>query len=276
MTQTASQPSSGTSEHDAAAALDRLIAIMERLRDPQTGCAWDRVQTHETIAPFAIEEAYEVMDTIARQDWKALPDELGDLLLQVVYQARIAQEAGRFDFADVARMIGDKMIRRHPHVFGDQALDPDLWERNKQAERDAKAEYGILAGIAPALPALIRAEKLGKRAARVGFDWETPEQVFEKIDEELNEVRAELPGGDKARLEDEIGDVLFTVASLARKLGLDPEACLRHGNAKFTRRVETMEAVLAETGSTLAELDLASQEALWRDVKIRLAALTAA
>lgn len=276
MIQTASQPSSGPPEHDAAAALDRLIAIMERLRDPQTGCAWDRVQTHETIAPFAIEEAYEVMDTIARQDWEALPDELGDLLLQVVYQARIAQEAGRFDFADVARMIGDKMIRRHPHVFGDHALDPDLWERNKQAERDAKAEYGILAGIAPALPALIRAEKLGKRAARVGFDWETPEQVLEKIDEELNEVRAELPGGDKARLEDEIGDVLFTVASLARKLGLDPEACLRHGNAKFTRRMETMEAVLAETGSTLAELDLASQEALWRDVKIRLAALTAA
>ncbi|BAT18897.1 nucleoside triphosphate pyrophosphohydrolase [Asaia bogorensis] len=255
----------------AAAELDRLIAIMERLRDPHTGCAWDRVQTHETIAPFAIEEAYEVMDTIAREDWEALPDELGDLLLQVVYQARIAQEAGRFDFADVARLISDKMVRRHPHVFANQTLDPDLWERNKQAERTAKAEYGLLAGIAPALPALIRAEKLGKRAARVGFDWDRPEQVLEKIEEELDEVRAELAGGDKARLEDEIGDVLFTVASLARKLGLDPEACLRHGNAKFTRRIETMESVLAETGSTLADLDLPAQEALWGEVKIRLA-----
>ncbi len=165
------------------------------------------------------------------------------------------------------------MIRRHPHVFGDAQRDADLWERSKQAERAAKAEHGILAGIAPALPALIRAEKLGKRAARVGFDWDTPEQVLAKIAEELDEVRDELPGGDKTRLEDEVGDVLFTVASLARKLGLDPEACLRHGNAKFTRRIETMEAVLAETGSTLADLDLAAQEALWRDVKIRLAAL---
>ncbi len=138
---------------NAAEEIDRLIAIMTRLRDPQTGCAWDRVQTHETIAPFAIEEAYEVMDAIARQDWQALPDELGDLLLQVVYQARIAEEAGRFDFAEVARQIGDKMVRRHPHVFAEAELDADLWERNKQAERAAKSEYGLLAGIAPALPA---------------------------------------------------------------------------------------------------------------------------
>ncbi|MFC0502424.1 nucleoside triphosphate pyrophosphohydrolase [Asaia krungthepensis] len=258
---------------DSAAQLERLIGIMIRLRDPETGCAWDRVQTHETIAPFAIEEAYEVMDSIAREDWESLPDELGDLLLQVVYQARIAEESGRFSFADVARMIGDKMVRRHPHVFAGETLDADLWERNKQAERNARSEHGILAGIAPALPALIRAEKLGKRAARVGFDWDTPEEVLEKINEELGEVRAELPGGDKARLEDEIGDVLFTVACLARKLGLDPEACLRQGNAKFTRRIETMEAVLAESGNTLSDLDLAAQEALWREVKIRLAAL---
>ncbi|WP_277302602.1 nucleoside triphosphate pyrophosphohydrolase [Asaia bogorensis] len=264
-------PSDQSDSQKATAELDRLITIMERLRDPRTGCPWDRVQTHETIAPFAIEEAYEVMDTIAREDWEALPDELGDLLLQVVYQARIAQEAGRFDFADVARLISDKMVRRHPHVFAEQTLDPDLWERNKQAERAAKAEYGLLAGIAPALPALIRAEKLGKRAARVGFDWDTPEQVLIKIEEELDEVRAELAGGDKARLKDEVGDVLFTVASLARKLGLDPEACLRHGNDKFTRRIETMESVLAETGSTLADLDLPAQEALWQEVKIRLA-----
>lgn len=257
---------------NAAEELDRLLSIMIRLRDPQTGCPWDRVQTHETIAPFAIEEAYEVMDAIAREDWQALPDELGDLLLQVIYQARIAEEAGRFNFADVARQISDKMIRRHPHVFADQELDSDLWERNKQAERAAKSEYGVLAGVAPALPALIRAEKLGKRAARVGFDWDTPEQVLEKINEELAEVRAELPLGDKSRLEDEVGDVLFTVASLARKLGLDPEACLRQGNAKFTRRIEAMEAILAESGSTLSDLDLAAQEDLWREVKIRLAA----
>jgi len=255
---------------NAAEELNRLLAIMTRLRDPQTGCSWDRVQTHETIAPFAIEEAYEVMDAIAREDWQALPDELGDLLLQVIYQARIAEEAGRFGFADVARQISDKMIRRHPHVFEGDELDPDLWERNKQAERAAKSEYGLLAGIAPALPALIRAEKLGKRAARVGFDWDTPEQVLEKIGEELDEVRAELPLGDKDRLEDEIGDVLFTVASLARKLGLDPEACLRQGNSKFTRRIETMEAVLAETGRSLVELDLTEQEELWKDVKVRL------
>lgn len=255
----------------AAFELDRLLAIMTRLRDPDTGCPWDRVQTHQTIAPFAIEEAYEVMDTIARKDWASLPDELGDLLLQIVYQARIAEEAGLFDFATVARVIANKMVRRHPHVFGSERLDPDLWEKSKATERAGKSEYGLLAGIPPALPALIRAEKLGKRAARVGFDWAEPKDVIVKIEEELAEVRAELSGDDKSRLQDEIGDVLFTVASLARKLGLDPEACLRHGNDKFTKRIETMESVLAETGSSLAELDLPQQEALWAEVKIRLA-----
>ncbi|WP_264884130.1 nucleoside triphosphate pyrophosphohydrolase [Swaminathania salitolerans] len=254
----------------AAQEIDRLVSIMARLRDPEKGCPWDRVQTHETIAPFAIEEAYEILDCVTREDWDGLPDELGDLLLQVVYQARIAEEAGRFDLAEIARRIGDKMIRRHPHVFAGASADPDRWEQDKQTERAVRAEYGILAGIAPALPALLRAEKLGKRAARVGFDWDTPEQVLGKIQEELDEVRAELAGGDRKRLEDEVGDVLFTVASLARKLGLDPEACLRHGNAKFTRRVEAMEAMVAERGHSLDALDLAAQEALWRQAKIRL------
>ncbi|WP_367160479.1 nucleoside triphosphate pyrophosphohydrolase [Kozakia baliensis] len=255
----------------AASELDRLLSIMVRLRDPETGCPWDKVQTHATIAPFAIEEAYEVMDAIARNDDQALPDELGDLLLQVVYQARIGEEAGRFDFATIAKTIADKMVRRHPHVFGDAALDPDLWERNKAAERASKSEYGALAGIAPALPALIRAEKIGKRASRVGFDWGTPEEVIDKIGEELEEVRAELPEASRDRLEDEIGDVLFTVANLARKLGLDPEACLRRGNDKFTRRFQAMEHRLARTGQSLADQKLETMEALWQQVKRELA-----
>ncbi|AOX20373.1 nucleoside triphosphate pyrophosphohydrolase [Kozakia baliensis] len=256
----------------AASELDRLLSIMVRLRDPETGCPWDKVQTHATIAPFAIEEACEVMDAIARNDDQALPDELGDLLLQVVYQARIGEEEGRFDFATIAKTIADKMVRRHPHVFGDATLDPDLWERNKAAERASKSEDGALAGIAPALPALIRAEKIGKRASRVGFDWGTPEEVIDKIGEELEEVRAELPEASRDRLEDEIGDVLFTVANLARKLGLDPEACLRRGNDKFTRRFQAMEHNLARTGQSLADQKLETMEALWQQVKRELAA----
>ncbi|CAI9121661.1 nucleoside triphosphate pyrophosphohydrolase [Brytella acorum] len=256
-------------DRTAAAELDRLLAIMARLRDPETGCPWDRVQTHASIAPYAIEEAYEVMDTIAREDWRSLPDELGDLLLQVVYQARIAQEAGRFDFATVARMIGDKMIRRHPHVFGDATLDSDLWERNKEAERASRKEHGALAGIPDHLPALMKAGKYSARAARVGFDWGTAEEALDKIGEEIEEVRAELAGGDLDRLEDEIGDVLFTTANLARKLKLDPEACLRRANAKFARRFNDMEDILAESGSVIAEQDLATLETLWQDVKRR-------
>lgn len=251
----------------AASELDRLLSIMIRLRDPDTGCPWDKVQTHATIAPFAIEEAYEVMDTIHRKDWDALPDELGDLLLQVVYQARIAEEAGRFDFGTVAKSIADKMVRRHPHVFGDESLDPDLWERNKAAERATRSEYGTLAGIATSLPALLRADKIGRRAARVGFDWGTPGEVIDKIAEELEEVRAELAEASRDRLEDEVGDVLFTVACLARKLGLDPEACLRRGNDKFTRRFEAMEAHLARRGEAPADQTLETFEALWQQVK---------
>ncbi|GAJ29542.1 nucleoside triphosphate pyrophosphohydrolase [Acidomonas methanolica] len=249
--------------------IGRLLAIMARLRDPENGCPWDRVQTHATIAPYAIEEAYEVMDAVNREDWSALPGELGDLLLQVVYQARIAEEENRFDFAAVARAIADKMVHRHPHVFGGAASAPGAWEAAKAAERAEKAEHGILGGIAGGLPALLHAAKLGARAARAGFDWDEPEGVLEKIEEEIGEVRAELPEGDRDRLEDEIGDVLFTVATLARKLDLDPEACLRRANAKFTRRFNDMEAILAARGEALQEQDLSTLESLWTEVKRR-------
>ncbi|AQS88625.1 nucleotide pyrophosphohydrolase MazG [Neoasaia chiangmaiensis NBRC 101099] len=257
------------SNSSAARELDRLLDVMARLRDPETGCPWDKVQTHATIAPYAIEEAYEVMDAIAQQDWVALPDELGDLLLQVVYQARIGEEDGRFDFATVAKSIADKMIRRHPHVFGDATLDADLWERNKAQERAGRAEYGALAGIPRHLPALTRAGKLSARAARVGFDWGTAVEALDKIGEELAEVKAELDVADADRLEDEIGDVLFTVANLARKLKLDPEACLRRANDKFARRFNDMEALLAQRGEALADQDLNTLENLWQDVKRR-------
>lgn len=252
-----------------ATELDRLLTVMARLRDPQNGCPWDKVQTHATIAPYAIEEAYEVLDTITREDWAALPDELGDLLLQVVYQAQIAEEAQRFDFGTVAKMIADKMIRRHPHVFTDGEGGHEFWEQSKAAERAARAEHGALAGIAGHLPALLHAAKLSSRAARVGFDWGTPAEVIDKVGEELEEVRAELADADHDRLEDEMGDVLFTVASVARKLGLDPEACLRRANAKFTRRFNDMEAILAATGDSLQDQDLTTLEALWQEVKRR-------
>ena len=203
----------------AESELTRLLAVMVRLRDPACGCPWDQVQTFATIAPYTIEEAYEVADAIARGDMAALPDELGDLLLQVVYHARIAEEAGLFGFADVARCVTDKMIRRHPHVFP-EAGAPLGWEAQKQIERTARNEHGTLAGIPAALPALSRALKLTKRAARVGFDWADADQVLEKLQEEIAELRAELAEADPARLADELGDVLFVAANLARKLGL--------------------------------------------------------
>eukprot|EP01037_Dinobryon_pediforme_P008836 gene8836-8927_t len=214
---------------------------MEALRDKRNGCPWDLVQTFETIAPYTIEEAYEVADAIASRDFAALPDELGDLLLQVVYHARMAEEEGRFDFADVARAISDKMIRRHPHVFGEAAsrdagMQVAAWEEQKRAERAARAETGTLAGIPVAIPALTRARKITARAGRVGFDWPNAELVIQKLEEEIAELRAELAGADRARLADEFGDILFVAANLARKLDLDPEACLRQANDKFSRR----------------------------------------
>ncbi len=252
--------------------ITRLLDIMARLRDPVTGCPWDRVQDFATIAPYTIEEAYEVADAIARQDMQSLPDELGDLLFQVVYHARLAEEGGHFAFADVARSIADKMVRRHPHVFGDAAAreaaaHTDAWEAQKAAERGARDEHGTLAGVPVGLPALTRAEKLTRRAARVGFDWPDADRVLDKLDEEVAELRAELDGADPVRLADELGDMLFVLANLARKLKLDPEACLRAANDKFARRFSAVEHRLAQAGQTPADASLAEMEAAWQAAK---------
>ncbi len=252
--------------------LRRLLDIMTALRDPEHGCPWDKEQSFATIAPYTIEEAYEVADAIARRDFAALPDELGDLLFQVVYHARMAEEEGRFAFADVARAIADKMVRRHPHVFADAAAGdaqarPIAWETQKHAERRARAENGILAGVPAALPALTRAVKLTARAARVGFDWPDAAAVLDKLEEETAELRAELPAADPTRLTDEVGDLLFVLANLARKLDLDPEECLRHANRKFARRFGAMEQRAEADGRTLAEMPLEEMEAEWQAVK---------
>ena len=257
---------------NAEAELRRLLDIMAALRNPATGCPWDKEQSFDTIAPYTIEEAYEVADAIAQRDFNALPDELGDLLFQVVYHARMAEEEGRFAFADVAKCISDKMIRRHPHVFGDAAArntteQTVAWEAQKSVERAARDQAGALAGVPVGLPALTRAVKLTKRAARVGFDWPDAGQVLDKLDEEIQELRAELSDADPERLKDEVGDLLFVLANLARKLDLDPETCLRHANEKFSRRFNAMERVFETQGTGLAELSLERMEAAWQDVK---------
>jgi ATP diphosphatase len=261
------------SADSAPAELSRLLAIMVRLRAPD-GCPWDQVQDFTSIAPYTVEEGYEVAEAIGRQDRPALQDELGDLLLQVVYHARIAEEAGDFAFADVAKSINDKMIRRHPHVFGedaarDAAAQTAAWEKQKAAERAARSETGTLAGVAVNLPSLTRAAKLTRRAARVGFDWPDAAQVLEKLEEETAELRAELPGADPARLADELGDMLFVLANLARKLDLDPETCLRGSNAKFERRFGAIEDGLAAEGRSPADASLEEMEALWQAAKQR-------
>src|SRR3984957_14649333 len=245
---------------------------MAALRDPDHGCPWDKEQSFGTIAPYTIEEAYEGADAIARRDLASLPDELGDLLFQVVYHARMAEEAGMFGFADVAKCISDKMIRRHPHVFGDAAArdaaaQTRAWEAQKSAERASRKQSGALAGVPVGLPALTRALKLTNRAARVGFDWPDAEQVLEKLDEEIQELKAELSDADPARLTDEVGDLLFVLANLARKLNLDPEACLRHANEKFYRRFNAMERDFESQARTLSELSLDEMEAGWQRVK---------
>jgi ATP diphosphatase len=256
----------------AEAELRRLLDIMAALRDPATGCPWDRTQTFDTIAPYTIEEAYEVADAIAQRDFAALPDELGDLLFQVVYHARMAEEAGQFAFADVVKCISDKMIRRHPHVFGDTAArdasaQTAAWEAQKTTERAARKQSGALAGVPVGLPALTRALKLTNRAARVGFDWADARQVLIKLDEEVQELRDELAVADPVRLTDEVGDLLFVLANLARKLNLDPEACLRHANEKFSRRFDAMERDFETQAKTLPEMSLAEMEAGWQRVK---------
>ncbi len=257
--------------------IDRLLAIMARLRDPERGCPWDREQDFATIAPYTIEEAYEVADAIERDDMAALKEELGDLLLQVVYHAQMASEAKAFGFDDVAAAIADKMVDRHPHVFGDTTVataeaQTVSWETRKATERAAKASgqpAGALDGVARALPALLRAEKIQKRAARVGFDWKETGPVIDKIEEELGELRAELAAGavDPARVTDELGDVLFAVANLARHCKVDPEAALRSTNDKFERRFRHIERRLAETGRTPSDATLEEMEALWQEAK---------
>lgn len=256
--------------------LDDLLAIMARLRDPQNGCPWDVKQNFATIAPYTIEEAYEVADAIDRRDWRDLCDELGDLLLQVVFHAQMAKEAGLFDFNDVAHAISDKMLRRHPHVFGDESyenLDAQKqgWEDIKQAERAAKGEQhddSALAGVSRGLPEWKRALKLQERAAKVGFDWPDEQPVLDKLLEEVDEVRAEFAHGrDPQRLQDEIGDVLFVVVNLARHAGVDFSQALRHANAKFERRFRRMEQLARDDGQPLPQCDLTEQEALWQRVK---------
>ena len=240
--------------------LERLRQIMRRLRDPVSGCEWDTVQTFETIAPYTIEEAYEVADAIARKDMDALADELGDLQLQVVFHARMAEEAGLFTLEDVLKRISDKMERRHPHIFGDaENGGHHLWEAVKEQERAANPDKSALAGVALALPALERAAKLQRRAARVGFDWPDPSGPRAKIDEELAELDAEI---DHDRRLEELGDLLFAVVNLARHLNVEPEAALREANSKFERRFRKIER---EPG--FAHLPLDEKETLWARAK---------
>jgi nucleoside triphosphate diphosphatase len=248
-------------------AIDRLLGIMRRLRDPVNGCEWDREQTFATVAPYTIEEAYEVADAIARDDLPALRDELGDLLLQVVFHARIAEEAGAFSFADVADAISAKLETRHPHIFGDHADDaaqPERWEAIKAAERSAAGATSAVDGVALALPALMRAEKLQKRAARAGFDWPDTAGPRAKVLEELDEL-------DRARTDaervEEAGDILFSVVNLLRAHGIAPEDALRAANTKFERRFRAMEAQAAEEGQVFAALTLDEQERYWQGVK---------
>lgn len=243
--------------------MDRLLTIMRRLRDPNTGCEWDVAQSFDSIAPYTIEEAYEVADAIARGDMAELKDELGDLLLQVVFHAQLAEDHGHFAFSDVVAAISDKMERRHPHIFGDQTEGGHhLWEQIKAKERQAKAAGGTLDGVALGLPALMRAEKLQKRAARVGFDWPDADGSRAKVDEEIQEI-AEAP---PEMLAEEFGDLLFSVVNWARHCGVDAEAALRYANGKFERRFRAMEA---EAGATFPALELEAKEALWQLVKRR-------
>jgi MazG family protein len=258
--------------------ISRLIEIMAALRDPDTGCPWDQKQTFATIAPYTIEEAYEVADAIARDDLVHLKDELGDLLLQVVYHSRMAEEQGAFAFGDVVEAVTTKMIRRHPHVFGTEeeraaGVTEGFWERAKDKEKSG-AQPGVLDGVPVTLPALTRAIKLQDKAAKVGFDWPSLEPVFEKLEEEIGELREEIDkaggakqaGADPA-IAEEFGDLLFVVANVARHLKIDPETALRAANEKFTRRFRHIEGELAARGSSPAQSNLAEMDALWDEAK---------
>jgi len=260
--------------------IHRLIEIMAALRNPETGCPWDKEQNFSTIAPYTIEEAHEVADAIAREDLDDLRDELGDLLLQVAYHARMAEEIGRFDFSDIVEAITGKMIRRHPHVFGDDearsaGVAKGFWEKIKAEEKQMRSggadpgAPGLLADIPAGLPSLARAVKLQQKASTVGFDWNDPRLVLEKLGEEIGEVASELEvsPANSERLMDEIGDLLFTVANLARHVDVDPDQALRRANAKFIRRFERIEAALASDGRSLDGADLKEMEMLWQAAK---------
>ncbi|OWU84853.1 nucleoside triphosphate hydrolase [Oceanicola sp. 22II-s10i] len=259
--------------HDPKGGMPRLLAIMARLRDPETGCPWDIEQDFATIAPYTIEEAYEVADAIQREAWGELKGELGDLLFQTVFHAQMAVERGLFDFHEVADTMSDKMVARHPHVFGDESRDksPEQqtkdWETIKAAERAAKAQGGVLDGVALGLPALTRAIKLQNRAARVGFDWPGAGDVLDKLTEEAAELVEARDRLGPEEIEEEFGDLLFVVANLARHLKVDPEGALRAANAKFTRRFNRIEEKLEAIGKTPRDSDLAEMDALWDEAK---------
>ncbi len=261
--------------------MDTLLAIMARLRDPERGCPWDVEQDFSTIAPYTIEEAYEVADAIARGDMAHLREELGDLLLQVVFHARMAEEAGHFAFADVVEAINEKMIFRHPHVFGEEhergRMEEGFWDKAKDAEKARKAAQDGAGSDAPpssalddvplALPALTRAAKLQKRAARCGFDWPDVSGVLDKVAEEARELAAAVGAADKAAMEDELGDLLFSIVNLARHLKLDPEKALRRASGKFERRFRAAESAARNAGKKLEELDPRQLDALWKAAK---------
>lgn len=251
--------------------MERLLGIMRQLRDPQSGCPWDIEQTFATIAPYTIEEAYEVADAIERDNAEDLCDELGDLLLQVVFHAQIADELGWFSFQDVEASISDKMERRHPHVFGAASVDSAeaqtvAWEDSKTAERRAAGMTSLMDGVAPGIPEWMRAKKLQKRAAQAGFDWSGPLPVLDKLEEEHLEVREAIVGGHRNEIEDELGDLLFAAVNLARQLKLDPGVALRRANQKFETRFRAMEELAGGT-EAFATLDLDAQEQLWQTVK---------
>lgn len=255
-------------------AMQRLLDIMQRLRDPQQGCPWDLKQDFSSLVPHTLEEAYEVAEAIESGHYEDLRDELGDLLFQVVFYAQLGAEQGRFDFEQVAAAIADKLVRRHPHVFGDRRIDDaaqqtEAWEAHKAAERQRKApdQSGALAGVSRALPALSRAQKLQRRAQRVGFDWPEIDGVINKIEEELTECRAELHVGDRERLQEEVGDLLFACVNFARHLGVDAETALRTGNRKFERRFDAMQRQLQEQGVELEGATLEQMDAAWNAVK---------
>ena len=260
--------------HDPKGGMPRLLEIMRRLRDPETGCPWDIEQDFSTIAPYTIEEAYEVADAIEREAWDELKGELGDLLFQSVFHAQMATERGLFTFDEVADTMSDKMVARHPHVFGDESNQKSAdqqtrdWETIKAAERASKKQQGTLDGVAVGLPALLRAVKLQKRAARVGFDWPDIRHVVDKIVEEAGELAEARDTMSQTEIEEEFGDMLFVMANLARHLDLDPEAALRATNQKFIRRFEAVEAKLAERGKRPEESTLEEMDGFWDEVKI--------